>query len=148
MLISALAGAEMFGHLGIAGADQGASLEQLVIDNEIAGYVKRVMRGFDVDQDTIAFDTIKERYKSGSFTGTRHTLRYMRKEQWFPRLFNRDIWESWRAKNSKDLLAKAVEMKNRILTEHEPEPLDRDVEREIDQIVKEAVNSQAKGVAF
>jgi len=138
MLISALAGAEMFGHLGIAGADQGASLEQLVIDNEMAGYVKRVMRGFDVDEDTIAFDTIKERYKSGSFTGTRHTLRYMRKEQWFPQLLNRDIWESWRAKNSKDLLAKAAEMKNRILTEHEPEPLDKDMEREIDQIVKEA----------
>ena len=138
MLISALVGAEMFGHLGIAGADQGASLEQLVMDNEIAGYVKRVMTGFDVDEDTLAFDTIEQKYKSGSFTGTRHTLRYMRKEQWFPRLLNRDIWESWRAKNSKDLLAKAAEMKEEILREHEPGLLDRDMEEEINDIVKEA----------
>ena len=138
MLISALAGAEMFGHLGIAGADQGASLEQLIIDNEIAGYVKRVLEGFDVNEETLAFDVINERYMTGSFTGTRHTLRHMRKEQWFPRLLNRDIWESWRSKNSKDLLAEAEETKRKILKEHRPEPLDRDLEKEISQIVKEA----------
>ncbi|MDH5795703.1 MAG: trimethylamine methyltransferase family protein, partial [Candidatus Bathyarchaeota archaeon] len=122
MLISALAGAEMFGHLGIAGADQGASLEQLIIDNEIAGYVKRVMKGFDINRETLAFDIIKERYMTGSFTGTSHTLRHMRKEQWFPRLLNRDIWETWLSKGSKDLLAGAEETKRRILKEHKPEP--------------------------
>ena len=139
ILISALAGAEMFGHLGIAGADQGASLEQLIIDNEIAGYVKRVMKGLDINRETLAFDTIKERYMTGSFTGTSHTLRHMRKEQWFPRLLNRDIWETWLSKGSKDLLAGAEETKRRILKEHRPEPLDKDLEKEMDQIVKEAI---------
>jgi len=138
MLISALAGAEMFGHLGIAGADQGASLEQLIIDNEIAGYVKRVLRGFEVNEETLAFDLIKERYKTGSFTGTKHTLKYMRREQWFPQLLNRDTWENWSSKGSKDLLIKAMEMKRRILKEHEPEKLDKQEENEIEQVVKEA----------
>ena len=142
MLISALAGAEMFGHLGIAGADQGASLEQLIIDNEIAGYVKRVMEGFDVNEETLAFDTVKERYMTGSFTGTRHTLRHMRKEQWFPRLLNRDTWESWRSGNSKDILTKAEETKWKILKEHKPELLDRDLEKEVDRIVKEATKAR------
>ena len=142
MLISALAGAEMFGHLGIAGADQGASLEQLIIDNEIAGYVKRVMKGFDITEETLAFDTIKERYMTGSFTGTRHTHRHMRKEQWFPRLLNRDIWETWQSKGSKDLLARAEEMKRRILKEHESEPIDTGLQTEMDQIVKEATKGR------
>jgi len=142
MLISALAGAEMFGHLGIAGADQGASLEQLIIDNEIAGYVKRVMKGLDIREETLAFDTIKERYMTGSFTGTRHTLRHMRKEQWFPRLLNRDIWETWQSKGSKDLLARAEETKRRILKEHESEPLDKGLQTEMDQIVKEATKGR------
>jgi len=137
MLISILAGAEMPGHLGIAGADQGASPEQLIIDNEIVGYVKRIVKGFEVDEETLAFDVMKERYKSGSFTGTTHTLRHMRKEQSFSRLFNRDIWESWSSKNSKDLLIKAREIKEEILKEHEPEPLDKQVENELDQIIKE-----------
>jgi len=139
MLVSILAGAEMPGHLGIAGADQGASLEQLIIDNEMVGYVKRIVKGFEVNEETLAFNLIKERYRTGSFTGTMHTLRHMRKEQWFPQLLNRDIWEGWSSKNSKDLLTKAREMKQKILKEHEPEPLESRIEDEIDQIVEEAV---------
>lgn len=40
MLMGALAGAELSGHLGISGADMGACFEQLVIDNELAGMCK------------------------------------------------------------------------------------------------------------
>ncbi|MEM2111504.1 MAG: trimethylamine methyltransferase family protein, partial [Candidatus Bathyarchaeia archaeon] len=138
MLISALAGAEMFGHLGIAGADQGASIEQLIIDNEIAGYVKRVINGFDVNEETLGFDLIKDRLETGSFTGTRHTLKHMKSEQWFPRLLNRDTWDGWLSKNSKDLLTKAMETKQKILKEHSPEPLEKQVENMVKQIVKEA----------
>jgi len=138
MLASALAGAELFGHLGIAGADQGASLEQLIIDNEIAGYVKRVLKGFEVNEETLALNLIKERHGIGSFTGTKHTLKHMRKEQWFPELLNRDPWENWVSKGSKDLLIKAAEAKDRILKEHEIEKLDQQLEKEINRIVKEA----------
>ena len=139
MLISALAGAEMFGHLGIAGADQGASFEQLVIDNEIAGYVKRVVRGFEINEETLALDLIKERYALGSFTGTMHTLKHMRKEQWFPQLLNRDTWEIWSSKGSKDILIRAAEVKEKILKEHQPEPLDKQTQAEIDRIVRKAL---------
>ncbi len=138
MLASALAGAELFGHLGISGADQGASLEELIIDNEIAGYVRRVIKGFEVNEETLALDLIRDRCEIGSFIGTKHTLRHMRKEQWFPQLLNRDIWENWISKGSKNLLAKAVETKERILKEHEIKRLDQQLEREIDKIVKNA----------
>ncbi len=139
MLVSALAGAEMFGHLGIAGADQGASMEQLIIDNEIAGYVKRVAKGFEVSDETLALDLVSERIESGSFTGTRHTLRHMRSEQWLPNLLNRDPWDIWLSKDSKNLLRKAWKTKEEILKEHEPEPLDKDIEKEIDKIVRKAM---------
>ena len=42
MICGALAGLETFAPMGIVGADQGASLAQLIIDNEMAGYVKRI----------------------------------------------------------------------------------------------------------
>lgn len=138
MLASALAGAELFGHLGIAGADQGASLEQLVIDNEIAGYVKRVLKGFEITEETLALDLIKERHNIGSFIGTKHTLKYMRREQWFPELLNRDLWEVWVSKSSKDLLTRAAEVKERVLKEHLTERLDQQLEKEIDKILEEA----------
>ena len=39
-----LSGSDVFGHLGIIGADNGASFIQLIIDNEIAGMVKRFLQ--------------------------------------------------------------------------------------------------------
>jgi trimethylamine--corrinoid protein Co-methyltransferase len=136
MVVSALAGAEMFGHLGIAGADQGASLEQLVVDDEIAGYVQRIMKGITIDDETLAVEVVRQ-IRFGSYLSTVHTIRHMRREQWFPTIFNRARWEPWIEKNGKDLLRMAREKKERILAEHEPEALNDSLERKIDAIVRE-----------
>ncbi len=53
------AGAEGIGQQGIVGADQGASLEQLVIDNEWFNYVNRILKVFEVNQETLALEVIK-----------------------------------------------------------------------------------------
>jgi len=136
MAVSALAGAELFGHLGIAGADQGASLEQLVIDNEIAGYVKRLVNGIKVNSETLAVDLIRQT-RSGSYLPTIHTTKHMRSEQWFPTLLNRARWESWIEKGGRDLLSIARERKERILAEHKPESLDPAIEAKVNDLVKE-----------
>lgn len=138
MAISAMAGAEMFGHLGIAGADQGASLEQLVIDDEIAGYVKRLVRGIKVNDDTLAVDVIRQT-RTGSYLSTLHTTQHMRSEQWFPSILSRSRWDRWVENNSLDLLSIAAEKKQRIMNEHMPEPLDARLEVAIDDVVKKYV---------
>lgn len=138
MAVSAMAGAELFGHLGIAGADQGASLEQLVIDNEIAGYVKRLVSGIRVTDETLAVDVIRET-RSKSYLSTIHTTKHMRSEQWFPAILNRARWDSWIEKSGKDLLSIARERKERILAGHQPESLDRTLEAKINALVKECV---------
>ena len=38
----AMAGADIFGHLGICGVDQASSLDMLVMQHEIIGYVERL----------------------------------------------------------------------------------------------------------
>lgn len=136
MAVSAMAGAEMFGHLGIAGADQGASLEQLVIDNEIAGYVKRLLKGIRVTDETLAVDVIRQT-RSKSYLSTLHTTKHVRSEQWFPTILNRARWEDWIGKNGKDLLSIARDKKEKILAEHKPEPLDARVQAKIDAVVKQ-----------
>ncbi len=45
LLLAALAGADMFGHAGICGADHAGSLAWLMADNEVMAYVKRVAAG-------------------------------------------------------------------------------------------------------
>ena len=43
-----MAGADIFGHLGIAGVDQATSLPMLVMQHEIISYVERLLRGVEV----------------------------------------------------------------------------------------------------
>lgn len=129
------AGAEGIGQQGIVGADQGVSLEQLIIDDEWFNHLNRLMRGFEINQETLALDVIKKVGIGGSFLKERHTLNKMRKEIWYPALFNRNDWIGWTKKGGVDLLKRAREALDKILKENYPPApvVDRDV---ADQILK------------
>lgn len=137
-VLGALAGADIFGHMGIVGADQGASITELIMSNEMAGYLRRVMRGFCVDQETLAVEVIKRIGIGGHFLGNDHTLKHFKEELWFPHLFDRDNWESWNEKGCSSITDKAVKVKEAVVKEHTVRPLDENLIHEIDAIVKEA----------
>lgn len=138
LILGAMSGADTFGHQGIVGADQAASLEQLVIDDEIASFVKRVIRGFQVDKETLAEEVIARVGIGGNFLMEEHTLRHFRQELWFPRLCDRSDWDSWRARGGKSMAERARQRKEELLRAHEPEPIDENLEKEIDSIVETA----------
>ncbi|MBI2441822.1 MAG: trimethylamine methyltransferase family protein [Lentisphaerae bacterium] len=65
------------------------SLGQLVIDNEMIGYVKRYERGFTVDPANLQYDLIRATGISGSFLEAEHTLASFREHLFEPRVLNR-----------------------------------------------------------
>jgi trimethylamine--corrinoid protein Co-methyltransferase len=67
-----------------------------------------------------------------------HTARHFRQELWFPRLLDRDYWANWVADGATTMHARCVAMKDRLLREHEPVPLDRETARDIDGVVDAA----------
>jgi trimethylamine--corrinoid protein Co-methyltransferase len=138
LLLGILSGADTFGHLGICGADQAASLHQLVVDNEIISYIKRLLKGFCVDEDTLALEVIERIGIGGNFLTDEHTLTYLREEIWVPQLLNRNNWDQWWSLGHNSLSEMAWEKKNYLLSTHQHPPLDYNLEREIDSIVKAA----------
>lgn len=138
LLLGALAGADIFGHMGIVGADQGASLAELVINNEMIGYLKRIMKGFEVNKEALAFEVIERVGIGGHFLGDEHTLRHFKEELWFPSLFDRNNWELWKGKEGNSILERATKKKEEILKEHKIEPLDQGIAIQIDEIIEEA----------
>jgi len=138
LLLAALAGTDLSGHMGICGPDEGASLCQLIIDNEVISYVRRILRGLQVSNETLAFDVIKRVGIGGDFFTDQHTLRHFRNEIWFPELLDRGGWELWSERGRKSLLDKAVERRKRLLRDHKVEPLNEDISQELDRIVKAA----------
>jgi len=137
-LLGALAGADLVAHLGIAGPDQGASLVQLVVDNEMVEFVKRILRGIRVDDETLAVDVIEDVGHTGEHLSHSHTVAHFRNEMWLPRLWDRRNWDPWIQDGGKSMAEMAEARVQDILSHHQPEPIDEALEREIDAIVESA----------
>jgi trimethylamine--corrinoid protein Co-methyltransferase len=109
-----------FGMQGIVGPDQGASFEQLVIDDEWLSYLNYVCNGMTVSRDTIGLKTILQVGIGGNFVSEPHTAEHLRTCYWRPGLFNRDAWEQWETKGKKDILSLAHERVEEILSRNYP----------------------------
>ena len=92
-----------------------ASYDKLVIDNEIIGMIMRAVEGIRVDEETLAFDLLKEAGPGGHFVSSRHTRRHMRSEQYRPQLSNRENRDQWKIDGGKDASARATEKARKIL---------------------------------
>jgi trimethylamine--corrinoid protein Co-methyltransferase len=92
--------------------------EKYVIDNEILGMVMRAVEGIKVNDDTLAFDLIKQVGPGGNFVTAKHTRRFMRSEHYQPSLSNRDSREEWEAKGGKATWERAAEKVKEIIAKH------------------------------
>jgi trimethylamine--corrinoid protein Co-methyltransferase len=136
--IPAMAGAD---HLsGIGGAWENAgSYEMLVIDDDIYENVFRMVRGIEVDEGRLALDVIDKVGHMGNFLSVMHTMEYLRKGEMInSKLMDKRTWERAKKEGVKPLQERARDMVRNILKEHQPTPLDKDHEKAIDAIVKEA----------
>ncbi len=138
LVCGAMAGADIFGHLGICGVDQGASLEILIMQHEIVSYVERIMRGIEVDDDTLALDVVRAVGHEGTFLGEPHTVGHFRAELWFPQLLDRQFWSNWLEHGASSMHERCTALKAELLHSHTPEPLPEDTARELDRIVTSA----------
>ena len=137
-LLPAMAGADSLS--GIGGAwENAASLEMLVIDNEIYADVFRAIRGIEVDEDRLAQDVIDAVGPMGNFLAQRHTMKYLRMgEVRNSPLYDKRTMDRAKKEGIRPLQEVARTEVRRILREHEPTPLDRDIQAEVSEIVREA----------
>jgi len=139
LVLGALAGADIFGHLGICGADQASSLDMLVMQHELIGYVERVMRGIAFeDAEALGLEVIEQVGPGGSFIDQEHTAAHFRKELWFPQLLDRSFYDEWAGRGKRTLADRCRDKKEQLLREHQPEPLPADVDREIERVLASA----------
>jgi trimethylamine--corrinoid protein Co-methyltransferase len=112
------------------------SYEKLVIDNEIAGMVSRVLGGIEVTEETLAVDEICRIGANASFLGSPFTAKHFRKEHFLTTLLDRKSMDSWLRAGSKDITATANGIARRILKEHQPVPMEKDVVAQLETYVK------------
>ena len=88
-LLPALADTNMVVGMGLFADENAISLETLVIDHEVCGWINRVRNGIDVSDETTDIAIIDKVGPGGDFVATEHTLNYFRKEMFIPKIMDR-----------------------------------------------------------
>ena len=136
--LGALAGINVISGPGMLNFENCQSLEKLVIDDAICGMALRLIEGVRVEDATLAVDLIRKVGPGGMYLAEKHTLEWFKKEQYIPSdLIDRQEFKTWKAAGSKDISQRAKERVEKILKEHKPEPLQPDVEKDLDNVMKD-----------
>ncbi|MGQ9726729.1 MAG: trimethylamine methyltransferase family protein [Candidatus Bathycorpusculaceae bacterium] len=140
IVLGTLAGINVISGPGMLGFENCQSLEKLVIDNEICGIALRLARGIRVEDETLALDLIMKVGPGGVYLAEKHTLEWIRKEQFIPsEIIDRKDWNVWKDAGKKDIVKRAHEIVEKKLKEHEPEPLPQDVQDDLDALMDEII---------
>ncbi len=149
LLASAMAGADFVDlFFGSYEGFNAASLEQVVIDHDIAGFAFRYARGIEVNDETLALDLLREVGPGGSFLSGRGPLEYTRKwmktEYYLPFLVDRRSRFRWGPTQGRTLLQEAHERAKKILAEHEPTPVDPDILKAINALLDRVKREESR----
>jgi trimethylamine---corrinoid protein Co-methyltransferase len=114
------------------------SLGQLVIDDEIAAMVKRIINGVSVEDELMGVDLIKKVGIGNNFLTQRHTLNHIETEQVQATIIDRRMRGAWKKEGSKSLIQSANQRAAELLETHVPTPLPEEIIKELKRIVKSA----------
>jgi trimethylamine--corrinoid protein Co-methyltransferase len=109
-LLVAQAGAD-FIHLAAGMLDSGNAicLDQFVIDDEVIGMIRRLLKGIDVEADTLALECIRAVGPGGNFVLEDHTVAHMMDQYFYPRLSVRMPFDVWKKQGEPTLVSRARE---------------------------------------
>jgi trimethylamine--corrinoid protein Co-methyltransferase len=115
-----------------------ASYEQCVIDNEIMGAVYRMLEEVVVDDETLSLDLLRKvaLKEQGHFLYFKETAEYIKRNNWVPKLTNRNVWNSWKAEGGKSMREVANDLAGKILKENNEPVISRDQTDEIMDMAK------------
>jgi trimethylamine--corrinoid protein Co-methyltransferase len=134
-LLPALAGANTIYGAGMLELGMTFSMEQLVIDNDIAAMTKKVMQGIPINEETLGVESIQKVGIGNNFLGHKTTMANINLPS-DPMLINRDMIGDWINAGSRDLADAAHEKVVQIMKTHVVAPIDADIVKEMKAIVE------------
>lgn len=137
-LLAALARPSMLGGVGSAGNLNLASLEGVVIDNDILSRIKHIQKGVALSPENFALQEIEMVMQGGSFLESRHTARNLHAGSlWRSQVEERTRRDERFAMGS-DYVARAAAIVEAVLAEHPIPALPDRVEAELERLQAKA----------
>jgi len=140
--LAVLSGAALNGGAGSLATVGTASLEQLVIDDDIYERILRISEGIDVNADTMGLDVIASVGPNRQFLAEPHTLKYLRREFHPAKLATRLNPEAWLEAGGQDAAELAASRVKAILAGQHESRLETRIATELAHLVALAEKRQ------
>jgi len=137
VLCETLGGANLIHDLGYLESGLCGSLAQLIICDEIVGWIEKMVAPVEISDETLALDLIDEIGPDGSYLDSDHTMDHFR-ERWYPTVIERGNYDQWIDSGGLSLGERAAKRVDTILEQHQPDPLPEDIQQDIKAIVQRA----------
>jgi trimethylamine--corrinoid protein Co-methyltransferase len=138
VFFSALTGGDLCHDVGYTESAMTGSVFQLAAMDEAIGYARRITRGIEVNEDTLATQVIHDVGPNGHYLREPHTHRYYKNEFWYPNLCDRRNFEEWDMMGRTTMKDRTVARVRDILASHEPSPLKEGTAELIQEVLEEA----------
>lgn len=132
-----LGGASAINGIGLLEASMTMSLEQLVVDNELAHICKRIKDGINICPDLDYFEDILYVGPGGHFLKQKTTRNAARSQEFYkPLLIDRNAFNAWENLGRPNLYTSARKQVTKILSEGPKNPLKPSIEKTILEIME------------
>jgi len=135
---SALSGGDLCHDVGYTESAMTGSVFQLAMMDEAIGYARRITRGIEVNEDTLAVNVIHNVGPNGHYLREPHTRRHYKTEFWYPTLLDRRNYEEWEMMGQQRLSDRVVGKVQDILATHQPSPIKPETEKVIQEVLEAA----------
>lgn len=118
-VMTGLSGLNMvYESVGMHASLLGFSLESLILGDDLLGQVQRCIKGIEVTEDSVSLEAMKSVCLDGPghYLGHDQTLALMQSEYVYPQYADRTSPKEWAEVGKPDLVQKAIERKNAILS--------------------------------
>jgi len=130
-----LNGANIIHDCGFMDAGMQGSLQLLVIDNDLIGFIRAATAPVEVSEETLAVDVVEELGPKGDYLAHPHTYEHFR-EPYYSKLADKRQYDDWVSHGATSMEERAAAQVETILKSHEPEPLREDVREALREIVE------------
>jgi trimethylamine--corrinoid protein Co-methyltransferase len=135
LLACLFSGVDLMVNAGMFAAGETACPEQMVIDNDICGALRRLSRGIEVDEQHLCRDALRRVGPGGSFLEEPSTLANLRSEEWWePAIMGRQRYEQWKDGGAASVVQRAREGVQQI-SGREERWLEGEQKRRVEQII-------------
>jgi len=145
LLLAALARVNLVFGAGMLNLESAQSLEDIILDHDVIGMARRLVRGIDVSEESLGLAIIREVGFAGQFLLHPHTRERFRHEQFMPKVMSREMLDTWKERGAKDAYQRARERAAQLERDYRPHELPAGIAEALEAIMLRAAEPYGIG---